>query len=74
MSAQLPVNETGRDFSAAALIADYGDLTGKDTRSCTLGHLQRGGSPTSLDRVLATRFGVKAVKMIENRPPAWFFE
>ncbi len=41
-------------------------LTGKDTRSCTLGHLQRGGSPTSWDRVLATRFGVKAVKMIEK--------
>jgi len=43
-----------------------GRMTGKDTRSCTLGHLQRGGSPTSWDRVLATRFGVKAVKMIEK--------
>ena len=43
-----------------------GRMTGKDTRSCTLGHLQRGGSPTSRDRVLATRFGVKAVKMIEK--------
>ena len=47
--------------------AKIGELTGKDTRSCTLGHLQRGGSPTSLDRVLATRFGVKAVKMIEKQ-------
>lgn len=46
--------------------AKMGALTGKETRSCTLGHLQRGGSPTSWDRVLATRFGVKAVKMIEN--------
>jgi 6-phosphofructokinase 1 len=43
------------------------DLTGKDTRSCTLGHLQRGGSPTSLDRILGARFGVKAVELIENR-------
>lgn len=44
----------------------YG-LTGKETRCTTLGHLQRGGSPTSLDRILATRFGVKAVKLIEEK-------
>ena len=43
------------------------ELTGKDTRCTTLGHLQRGGSPTSLDRVLGTRFGVKAVKLIEEK-------
>jgi 6-phosphofructokinase 1 len=38
-------------------------LTGKDTRACTLGHLQRGGAPTSLDRILGMRFGVMAVKL-----------
>ncbi len=43
------------------------ELTGKETRCTTLGHLQRGGSPTSLDRVLGTRFGVKAVKLIEEK-------
>lgn len=37
--------------------------TGKETRSCVLGHLQRGGPPTVLDRILATRFGVKAVQL-----------
>lgn len=42
------------------------ELTGKETRSCTLGHLQRGGSPTALDRMLGCRFGVKAVKLIEE--------
>jgi len=42
------------------------EMTGKDTRSCTLGHLQRGGSPTALDRILGARFGVKAVEMIRN--------
>ena len=42
-------------------------LTKKETRECTLGHLQRGGSPTSLDRMLGTRFGVKAVKLIEEK-------
>jgi ATP-dependent phosphofructokinase / diphosphate-dependent phosphofructokinase len=37
--------------------------TGKETRCCVLGHLQRGGAPTTLDRILATRFGVKAVQL-----------
>lgn len=41
-------------------------LTGKDTRACTLGHLQRGGAPTVLDRILAMRFGVMAVKLAEE--------
>ena len=39
-------------------------LTNKETRSVVLGHLQRGGAPTSFDRVLATRFGGKAVECI----------
>jgi ATP-dependent phosphofructokinase / diphosphate-dependent phosphofructokinase len=37
--------------------------TGKESRCCVLGHLQRGGAPTTLDRILATRFGVKAVQL-----------
>jgi phosphofructokinase-like protein len=41
-------------------------LTGKDTRACTLGHLQRGGGPTSLDRILGVRFGVMAVKLAQE--------
>jgi len=40
-----------------------GTLTGKETRSVVLGHLQRGGAPTSFDRILATRFGGKAVDL-----------
>lgn len=43
------------------------ELTGKETRACTLGHLQRGGAPTSLDRILGARFGVKAVELIERK-------
>ena len=43
--------------------ANIHQLTGKDTRACTLGHLQRGGAPTSLDRILGMRFGVMAVKL-----------
>lgn len=38
--------------------------TGKETRCCVLGHLQRGGAPTTLDRILGTRFGVHAVELI----------
>jgi len=40
------------------------ELTNIDTRVTILGHVQRGGTPTSYDRVLATRFGVKAVDMV----------
>ena len=39
--------------------------TGKDTRSLVLGHLQRGGSPTTFDRLLALRFGATAVRLAE---------
>jgi ATP-dependent phosphofructokinase / diphosphate-dependent phosphofructokinase len=35
--------------------------TGKETRATVLGHVQRGGTPTAFDRVLATRFGLHAV-------------
>jgi 6-phosphofructokinase 1 len=38
--------------------------TGFETRVSVLGHIQRGGSPTAFDRVLGTRFGVKAVELI----------
>ncbi|PLX49002.1 MAG: 6-phosphofructokinase [Desulfobulbaceae bacterium] len=41
--------------------------TGKDTRSLVLGHLQRGGSPTTFDRLLALRFGAMAVRLAEEK-------
>ena len=40
--------------------------TGKDTRSLVLGHLQRGGSPTTFDRLLALRYGAAAVRFIAD--------
>ncbi len=40
--------------------------TGVETRSVVLGHVQRGGSPTAYDRVLATRFGIAAADLIKN--------
>jgi len=41
--------------------------TGYETRVSVLGHIQRGGSPTAFDRVLGTRFGVKAVELITRK-------
>lgn len=41
--------------------------TGRETRAVVLGHLQRGGPPTTLDRILGTRFGVGAVQMIKEK-------
>ena len=41
--------------------------TGKETRSLTLGHLQRGGTPTTFDRLLALRFGAAAVRCVANK-------
>lgn len=40
--------------------------TGFETRVTVLGHIQRGGTPTAFDRVLATRFGIKAVELVMN--------
>ncbi len=40
---------------------------GKETRTVVLGHLQRGGAPTTFDRVLATQFGAHAVRLIVEK-------
>ncbi|HUB66153.1 MAG TPA: ATP-dependent 6-phosphofructokinase [Candidatus Methylacidiphilales bacterium] len=41
--------------------------TGRETRTVVLGHLQRGGAPTTQDRNLGTRFGVGAVQLIQEK-------
>jgi len=41
------------------------DRTGKEARATVLGHVQRGGTPTAFDRVLATRFGLHAIDAID---------
>jgi len=52
---------------AERVAKDLEALTGKEARHVVLGHLQRGGSPTSYDRMLATRFGSFAVELIQRR-------
>src|SRR6188508_3734908 len=44
--------------------AEIEERTGYETRVTVLGHVQRGGSPTPRDRVLATRYGLKAAELI----------
>ena len=52
---------------AYVIAREIQDITGKETRSLVLGHLQRGGMPTGYDRLLATRFGGAAVRAIADR-------
>ena len=62
--------ETGREEAILGGIGEWvaGEIReriGKDTRSLVLGHLQRGGSPTTFDRLLALRFGAAAVRLAD---------
>ena len=51
---------------AHELAERIGDETGFETRVTVLGHVQRGGSPTAHDRVLATRYGVRACDLVHD--------
>ena len=46
---------------------DIEEATGQETRVTVPGHFQRGGSPDAYDRVISTRFGVKAAELIINK-------
>ncbi len=48
------------------IAAEIGRRTGFETRVTILGHVQRGGTPTAFDRVLASRFGVEAVDAVHE--------
>ena len=49
---------------AERVAGEIQERTGKETRTVVLGHLQRGGRPTTFDRLLALRFGAAAVRMV----------
>jgi len=69
-----PHSERGLDAFGRPRLGGIGDVlgmeiearTGIETRSTTLGHIQRGGTPTSFDRVLATRYGLAAIDLVMN--------
>jgi len=52
---------------ANVLAEEIEQRTGYETRVTILGHVQRGGTPTAFDRVLATRFGVAAIDAVHDR-------
>ena len=71
--AQLKKKDRARKREEAGIITATGRIaaqiqasTGIDTRVCVPGHMLRGGSPSAYDRILATKFGVHAAKLIAN--------
>jgi ATP-dependent phosphofructokinase / diphosphate-dependent phosphofructokinase len=50
----------------STLASEIEKRTGFETRSVVLGHIQRGGSPSAYDRVLATRYGLGAIDMVHR--------
>jgi 6-phosphofructokinase 1 len=62
---EVPRGAEGRLGGVGESVAEaIARLTGKETRALTLGHLQRGGSPTTFDRLLGLRFGAAAVRAV----------
>jgi 6-phosphofructokinase 1 len=51
---------------AEGLAGELKERTGIDTRHVVLGHLQRGGTPTAFDRILSTRYGLRAAEAVKN--------
>jgi 6-phosphofructokinase 1 len=58
------VAESGEQGRAFGLAERIRHLTGLEPRVCVLGHLQRGGTPTARDRILASRLGAAAVDIV----------
>jgi len=67
IGASLPGQDRRLGGIAERIAYDIQRITGKETRSMVLGHLQRGGSPTGYDRLLATRFGAAAVQAVADK-------
>ena len=62
------IKTAGKEESAAHYLSSrITELTGIETRETVLGYIQRGGTPSPMDRVLATRYGSSAADMIAKR-------
>jgi len=66
LGASLPGQDKRVGGVCGRLAYEIQERTGKEARSLVLGHLQRGGSPTGYDRLLATRFGGAAVRAVQD--------
>jgi len=62
--AQTTIGEARLGGIGALVSAEIEKCTGKESRVCVLGHLQRGGSPTTFDRTLCSIFGATAVELV----------
>lgn len=68
------IQDAGRDEFGHAKLSGIANIvareiekrTGYETRAVVLGHIQRGGSPSAFDRVLATRYGLGAIDMVHR--------
>ena len=67
MGESLPGQDRRVGGIAGRMAYEIQKITGKETRSLVLGHLQRGGTPTGYDRLLATRFGGAAVRAVAEQ-------
>ena len=63
-SAETKIGEARLGGIGAFVSAEIEKRTGKESRVCVLGHLQRGGSPTTFDRALCSMFGATAAELI----------
>lgn len=62
------IKTPGKEVSAGRYLSKrISELTGLETRETVLGYIQRGGTPSPMDRVLATRYGAAAVDLIAKR-------
>ncbi len=59
--------EQGYTTATNRIAKQIEEMTGFEARVCVPGHMQRGGSPSPYDRVLATQFGTYAAKMVEDQ-------
>lgn len=60
------INAEGSMYPSDVLVENLSDRTGREVKLVVLSYLQRGGSPTLQDRLLATECGAKAVELIDN--------
>jgi len=67
VAAEGVTNPVKEQSAAQYLSKKITELTGLETRETVLGYIQRGGTPSPMDRVLATRYGTSAADMIANR-------
>jgi 6-phosphofructokinase 1 len=76
LGGDITIKDSGDVFRRVEVLGGVGErlatrlheLTGKETRSLVLGHLQRGGEPSSADRILALRFGAAASGYLARGP------